>query len=580
MDRIYGYPGDGINGLTGALKRAQSEVEFVQVRHEESAAFMAGAHVKYGGGPFGVCCATSGPGAIHLLNGLYDAKMDHQPVVALVGQQPRTALGGAFYQEVDLVSLFKDVACAFLQMLVDPAQARHLVDRACRTALAERAVTCVILPNDVQELDAVAQPPHEHAMLHSSSQFSKPHVIPEARDLAAAAEILNDGERVAMLVGQGALGSSAEVAKVAELLGAGVAKALLGKAVLPDDLPYVTGSIGMLGTKPSWHLMQECDTLLIVGSNLPYTEFLPEPGRARGIQIDIDGRMLGLRYPTELNLVGDAAATLRALIPLLEYKQDRGWRERVERWVSRWWEIIEARARNPADPLNPQLVVRELSRQLPDRCMLAGDCGTATGWYARDIQLREGMIGSLSGNLLTMGSGMPYAIAAKFSQPDRPCLAMIGDGAMQMNGVNELITVSKYWARWADPRLVILVLNNRDLNFVSWEQRTFAGDPKFVASQDIPDVPYAEWARQLGLDGRRVDGPEQVEEAVAEAWRAERPFVLDAYVDPNVPPLPPHIEPEQALAITRAMLRGDPDTPGIVRQTFREMVEDLIPHQR
>jgi pyruvate dehydrogenase (quinone) len=578
VQRIFGYPGDGIDGLTAALQRTDGAVDFVQVRHEESAAFMACAYVKYGGAQLGVCLATSGPGAIHLLNGLYDAKADHKPVVAIVGQQPRSALGGSFSQEVDLHSLYKDVASAYVAEIVDPSQARHVIDRACRIALAERSVTAVIVPNDVQMLDAVTEPERAHGRMASSAAWSPALVLPEEDELRRAAEILNEGERVAILVGQGALHAGAEVAEVAELLGAGVAKALLGKAVLPDDLPYVTGAIGLVGTAPSWRMMEQCDTLLMVGTNMPYSEFLPAPGAARGIQIDIDGRMLGIRYPTELNLIGDSAATLRALIPLLELKRDRAWRARIERWVARWWKVVDARAENPADPLNPQLVVRELSHALPDDVMLAVDCGTATGWYARDVHLRPGMSGWLAGNLLTMGNGMPYAIAAKFAHPDRPAVALIGDGAMQMTGLAELVTAAKYWQRWEDPRLVIVVLNNRDLNYVSWEQRTMGGDPKFVASQELPDVPYARYAELLGLAGRRIDEPGQVAGAVREALAADRPFVLDAYVDAGVPPLPPHIERDQAVNIAKALLRGDPDGIGIVRQSLRDLVENVLPH--
>jgi len=578
--RIYGYPGDGINGITAGLRRL-GKIEFVQVRHEESAAFAACAHVKYGGGPVGVCLATSGPGAVHLLNGLYDAKLDHQPVVAIVGDQPRTVIGASYMQEVDLVSLFKDVAHEYVQLAAHPTQVRHLIDRAIRIAIAERTVTCVIVPNDLQEEPAARalEPPHRHGYVHSGLGAAERHEVPAEHDLQRAAEILNEGVRVAILVGQGALGAGAQVGQVAELLQAGVAKALLGKAVLPDTLTYVTGAIGMLGTKPSWQMMQRCDTLLTVGSNMPYSEFLPKEGSARGIQIDIDPRMLGIRYPYEVNLAGDSAATLEALMPLLEPKVDGFWREQIEKWVEDWWRIVEARAMNEADPINGQRVLWELSQQLPDRAMITCDCGSATGWYARDVKLREGMFGSTSGTLATMGSAIPYAIAAKFAHPDRPCVALLGDGAMQMDGVNELITVAKYWRRWADPRLVILILNNRDLSYVSWEQRAMAGDIRFEATQELPDVQYAEWAMLLGLGGIRVERPEDISGAWTKALRSDRPFVLEAIVDTNVPPLPPHVTLEQATAMTQALLKGDPDRAAIIRQTFRELIEDYVPHR-
>jgi pyruvate dehydrogenase (quinone) len=577
VNRIYGYPGDGINGLMGAFSRSSNgkRPEFIQVRHEEMAAFMACGHAKFTG-ELGVCMATSGPGAIHLLNGLYDAKLDHQPVVAIVGQQARAGLGGNYQQEVDLVSLFKDVAHEFVQMAYDATQIRHLVDRACRIALAERTVTAIILPNDVQEADAVPQPPHKHGTVHSGPGYTAPRVVPGDDELDRAAEILNAGERVAMLVGQGALHAGDEVAAVADTLGAGVAKALLGKAVLPDDLGYVTGSIGLLGTKPSWDLMQGCDTLLMVGSSFPYSEFLPEEGQARGVQIDIDGKMIGIRYPMEVNLVGDSAETLRALRSRLTHKEDRSWREKIEGETASWWELMERRAHEPAEPINPQLVFHELSKRLPDGAILSSDSGSAANWYARDIKLRQGMMASLSGTLATMGPGVPYAIAAKFAYPSRPVVALVGDGAMQMNGINELITIAKYRERWPDQRLVVLVLNNRDLNQVTWEQRAMEGNPKFEGSQDLPDFPYARYAELLGLEGIRIDDPDQVGPAWDRALSAGRPVVLEAVTDPEVPPLPPHITIEQAKALSSALLGGDPNAARIVRQTFRQKVGEFF----
>jgi len=575
--RIYGYPGDGINGIMGALDRASDSLELVQVRHEEMAAFMACAHAKWTG-EVGVCLATSGPGAIHLLNGLYDAKLDHQPVLAIVGQQARSALGGSYQQEVDLTTLFKDVAHEYVHMAVEPSQMRHLVDRALRIALAERTVTCLIVPNELQTEDA-AEPERAHGTIHSSAGWSPPRVVPTDADLQRAAEVLNAGEKVAILVGAGALAATDEVIEVAELLGAGIAKALLGKAAVPDELPFVTGSIGLLGTKASWDLMTDCDTLLMVGTSFPYSEFLPEEGQARGVQIDIDGRMLGIRYPTEVNLVGDSAETLRALIPLLERKEDRSWREEIEQNVADWWEVLEARAMNDADPINPQRVFWELSSRLPDNCIISSDSGSSANWYARDLKLRRGMKASLSGTLATMGPGVPYAIAAKFTHPDRVAIALVGDGAMQMNGLAELITVAKYWERWSDPRLIVLVLHNGDLNQVTWEQRAMEGDPKFDAAQTVPSFPYARYAELIGLKGIRVDDPEQLGAAWDEALTADRPVVLEAITDPEVPPLPPHITFEQARALTSALRKGDSGSRGIVRQSFKEKLAEILPHR-
>ena len=576
IHRIYGYPGDGINALLGAFNRADNDPEFIQVRHEEMAAFMACAHAKFTG-EVGVCMATSGPGAIHLLNGLYDAKLDHQPVVAIVGQQARSSLGGHYQQEVDLGTLFKDVAGEFVQMATTPEQIRHLVDRAIRVALDQRQVTCIIVPNDLASEKAVETPPHEHGTIHSALGYSRPKIVPHDEDLHRAAEVLNSGERVAMLVGAGALDAADEVLQAADLLGAGIAKALLGKAVVPDDLPFVTGSIGLLGTRPSWELMQDCDTLLMVGTNFPYSEFLPEEGSARGVQIDVDGRMIGLRYPVEVQLVGDAKATLQALLPLLERKDDRSFRDKIEEGMQEWWRLIEERAMQSADPLNPQRVFFELSKRLPDGAILSSDSGSAANWFARDLRVRQGMMASLSGNLATMGPGVPYAIAAKFAHPERPSIALVGDGAMQMNGMAELLTAAKYWQRWSDPRLIVCVLHNDDLNQVTWEQRAMEGDPRFDASQDIPDFPYARYAELIGFKGIRVDGPDAVGPAWDEALASDRPVVYEAVTDPEVPPLPPHITVEHAVHFLQAVMGGDSGRRGMIVESFKQKVEEFLP---
>jgi pyruvate dehydrogenase (quinone) len=457
---------------------------------------------------------------------------------------------------------------------------RHLVDRAMRIAKVGRCVTCIIIPNDVQELDAVETPPRAHGTVHSGIGFPSPRIIPSDADLRKAADVLNAGKKVAMLIGAGALGAADEVLQTADVLGAGVAKALLGKAALPDDLPYVTGSIGLLGTKPSWTMMSECDTLLMVGSSFPYSEFLPKEGQARGVQIDIDGRLLSIRYPMEVNLMGDSAETLRALLPLLKRKEDRSWRQMLEKEIEDWWKVLEARAMNSANPINPQRVFWELSPRLPENCILSSDSGSSANWFARDLKIRRGMMASLSGNLATMCPGVPYAIAAKFCFPDRVAIALVGDGAMQMLGNNGLITIAKYWKEWSDPRLVILVLNNRDLNQVTWEQRAMSGDPKYEASQDLPDFPYARYAELLGLRGIFVDKPEQIGAAWEQAFAADRPVVLEAYTDPNVPTLPPHITFKQAEAYAKALIKGDPEEIGIIKQTFKDALETVLPHKK
>jgi pyruvate dehydrogenase (quinone) len=577
VTRIFGYPGDGINGIMGALARVDDQFDYVRVRHEEMSAFMASAHAKFTG-EVGVCLATSGPGAIHLLNGLYDARMDHQPVVAIVGQQAITALGSDYQQEVDLKTLFKDL-CSYVEQVCAPAQLRHVIDRAFRIAAAEHAVSCIIIPNDLQEMDAVDETPRSHGHVYSGAGYSQPHPQPSDDELRAAAEILNAGERVAMLVGAGALRATDEVIETAERLGAGVAKALLGKAAVPDDLPFVTGPIGLLGSEPSWEMMQACDTLLMVGTTFPYSEFLPPEGQARAVQIDINPRNVSMRYPIDVNLIGDAAGTLRQLLPLLKARPDGRWRKEIEENVDDWWQLLETRAMKSAKPINPQRVFWDLSPRLPDAAILCGDSGSHTNWYARDVKLRRGMMASLSGGLATMGAGVPYAIAAKMAFPDRPVIAMVGDGAMQMNGNSELVTIKEYWQRWKDPRLVIAVIVNYDLNQVTWEQRVLAGDPKYPAAQNVIDFPYARYAELLGFRGIRIDSPEDIGAAWDQAFAADRPVLLEFIVDPDVPPLPPHITFDQARAYMTAVLKGDPDNVGIIKQSVKQMASGVLPNR-
>ncbi|HEY1276255.1 MAG TPA: thiamine pyrophosphate-requiring protein [Thermoleophilaceae bacterium] len=571
---VFGYPGDGINGILGGFHTHGDKVEFVQVRHEEIAAFAATAHAKLTD-EVGVCMATSGPGAIHLLNGLYDAKLDHQPVVAIVGQQKTISLGSNYQQEVDLNTLFKDVASEFVQICMSPAQIPHLIDRAVQVALATNSVTCVIVPEDVQESD-FSEPPREHGVVYSSPNgAARPRILPAEADLQRAADILNEGERVAMLIGQGAARAADEVVEVADLLGCGVAKALNGRDALPDDLPFVTGSIGLLGTRPSYEMVSGCDTLLMVGTSFPYAEWLPEPGQARGVQIDIDARMVGIRYPMEAKLVGDSRDTLRELIPHLRRKEDRSWREEIESEVERWWQILEERAMDPADPLNPLRVFHELSPRLPDDCILTADSGSGTNWWARHLKLRKGMKAALSGTLATMCPGVPYGFAAKYAYPDRPVIAAVGDGAMQMLGINALIDIAARYENWPNRQLVVLVLNNRDLNQVTWEQRVLIGDPKLEASQVIPDFPYARYAEMIGLKGIRVDDPDRVADAWDEALASDRPVLYEAVTDPEVPPLPPHIKFEQAKGLASAIAKGDPAAGRIIRQSVRSKLKEF-----
>ena len=576
VTEVFAYPGDGINGILAAWGRADNKPMFIQARHEEMAAFEAVGYAKFTG-KVGVCMATSGPGAIHLLNGLYDAKLDHVPVVAIVGQTNRTAMGGSYQQEVDLLSLFKDVASEYVQMVTVPEQLPGVLDRAIRVAMAERAPTAIIIPADVQELEYSA-PTHAFKMVPSSLGIEWPTTVANSDAIGRAAEILNAGSKVAILAGQGARGARAELEQVAEILGAGVAKPLLGKDVLSDELPYVTGSIGLLGTRPSYELMEGCDTLLTVGSSFPYTQFLPAFDQARAIQIDIDGRYIGMRYPYELNLVGDARATLQALIPLLQRKEDRSWREDIEAKVTRWWQTMEMEAMVEADPVNPMRLFHELSIRMPENAIVAADSGSAANWYARQLKFRGDVRGSLSGNLATMGPGVPYGIGAKFGHPGRPVIVFEGDGAMQMNGLAELITIKHYWEQWSDPRLIVAVLHNDDLNQVTWEMRAMEGAPKFAESQRLPDVDYAGFANSLGLQGIYVDKPEDLGPAWDRALAADRPTLLDVRTDPSIPPIPPHATFEQAKDAAKAILKGDEDRRSVIVEGIKTKVQEFLPH--
>lgn len=574
LSRVFGYPGDGVGGLDVALEQAKDFMHYVQVRHEEMAAFMASAHAKFTG-EVGLCYATSGPGAIHLLTGLYDAKMDHMPVVAIVGQQARMSLGARYQQEVDLQNLFKDVAGDFVMTATIPGQVRQLIDRAVRIAQTLRVVTTVIIPNDLQLLD-YADPPMAHGATHTGVGYAGPAMTPDDDVLHHAAAVLNAGKKVAILVGAGALAATDEVIEIAQRLNAGIAKALLGKAAVPDDLAFVTGSLGLLGTKPSWDLMKECDTFFMIGSGFPYSEFLPKPGAARGVQIDLDGTMLSLRYPMEVNIVGDAAATLRKLLPMLEQNTNTAWRNKIEKEVTAWWKTLEERAMQPADPLNPQRVFHELSPKLPENAIVTADSGSVANWYARDLKMRRGMKASLSGGLASLGAGTPYAVAAKFAFPGRTVIACMGDGAMQMNGINVMITISKYWREWSNPHLIVLVLNNRDLNQVTWEERIQLGEGKTESTQSIPDMAYHKYAELLGLKGILVDHPDHVAAAWDEALAADRPVILEARTDPNVPPLPPHITLEEALHFT-SMLPKEPELASVIKGSARQILAAVLP---
>ncbi len=575
LHRFYGYPGDGIGGFDGALGRAEEagkDFRYIRPTHEEMAALMACAHAKFTG-EVGVCIATSGPGAVHLMNGLYDAACDNQPVVAVVGQQARVAMGSDFQQELNMERLFGDVA-EYVKTVTTPMQAQLVVDRAVRIAKSYRRPTVVILPADVQNL-TMEEPASEHWVSRTGVGHASTRITPPREELERAAAVLNQGERVAMLVGQGALGATDQVLGVADRLGAGIVTALLGKGVVPGDVPFHTQQLGLLGSKPSYDMMQDCDTLLVVGSNFPYAEFLPDPGRVTGVQIDLLPRHLSLRFPMEVNLWGDAKATLDALLPLLAPKSDRSWQDGITEAMAVWKRSLEAAARTAADPINPRLVFHLLNERLPDDVIITADAGTTADWYGNHIALGPNMMGSLSGRLATMLASMPYAIAAKFAFPERPVVCTIGDGAFQMLGMNGLITVKRHWREWENASFIVLVLHNNDLNQVSWEMRQ-VGDPRYDTSQLLEDVDYADYARLMGLRGIRVDDPAALPDVWDEAFSADRPVVFDVLTDKNVPPLPPHVTFDQAKGVARAMLRGDPDAGAVVSNSARALASQMF----
>lgn len=569
VKRLYGYSGDGINTLLGALQRHPEGPEFVQARHEEAAAFMAVAHSKFalgqlgaeeddgsaGGVDIGVMVSTQGPGAVHLLNGLYDAKLDSMPVVAIVGQQNLSALGSQYQQEIDLLAMFKDVAAAFCEQISSPDQATAVIDRAFRTALATSSPTVVILPHDVQQ-QAEVLPSGEHAQISTAAVWGTADVTPKKAQLDAAVELLNGCERIVLLVGQGARQAAKEVEQIAERLGAAVVTSLLGKPYVDESLPYVAGVMGHLGTSASAAVLNRCDGLLIVGSNDPWTEFYPKPGAARAVQIDISAQRHGNRYPVEVALVGDSAATLRELLELLPAADGRRgpWRKEVSEAVASWDELRVERAFVSADPVNPERVVHELGLQLPPDAQVALDVGSCVYWYARQLVLPPGVPAHLCSTLASMGGGLPYGLAAKLLHPGRPVVVLAGDGGMQMSGVAELITLSARWRDWKDPRFVVCVFNNGDLAEVSWEQRETEGDPRFAPSQQLPHFPFAGYAELLGLRGIQVDDPDALADAWRQAFSADRPVVIDVHSDPDIPLLPPFPEGAQKLdAIRRAL---------------------------
>ncbi|WIE80548.1 thiamine pyrophosphate-requiring protein [Curtobacterium sp. MCSS17_016] len=577
VTRVFGYPGDGAGEIDGAFGRLAEQgdgLEYIRPTHEEIAAFMATAHAKFTG-EIGVCVATSSPGGFHLINGLYDAQMDNQPVVAIVGQQGLDALGTFTQQESNLERAFQDVAC-YVQTIVSPKQAQAVIDTAFRTAKLRRQPAVVVVPHDVQSMDAGELSP-AHWVARSSDAAPSVRITPERTELQKAAEIINAGQKVTFLVGAGARGATDTVLEAAEITGAGIITALRGKDVIPSDVPFHTQQLGLLGSLPSINQVQGCDTLVLLGTNYPYGEFMPASGTVRAIQVDLKPEQMGIRYPTELNLWGDVGATLEALIPLLGRKEDRSWQEGIaEDW--RGWEREMAAQTEIGyeQGANPRRVFAALNDRLPERAVVTCDAGTTADWYGHHIRLRRGMLGDLSGRLASMLAAMPYATAAKFAFPDRPVFCTIGDGAFQMLGMNELITVKKYMADWPNKQFVVLIMHNDDLGQVSWEMRTEDGNPRWPGSQDVESVDYAGWAELLGFKAIRITDDDQVDAAMDEAFAHDGITVIDAYVSKNVPPLPPKITKQYAMNTARSLLKGDPNEADVIKDSAHALVTEGV----
>jgi thiamine pyrophosphate-dependent acetolactate synthase large subunit-like protein len=567
VDTIFGMPGDGINGIFEALRVAQDKIRFIQVRHEESAAFMATSYAKFTG-RLGVCMATSGPGAIHLLNGLYDAKLDHAPVLAITGHTFHDQIGMQYQQEIDIMTLFKDVA-AYNVMIMGARHAETVVDAACRSALNSRSVAHLTCPVDMQDWTLDEDPKSMKKIPgHTSKNWRPPIVVPHRAQIEAAAEVINTGERVAILCGQGARGAGDELEQIAEMLGAPIIKALLGKDVVPDDSPYTTGGIGLLGTLPSEKAIEDCDTLLLVGTSMPYLKWYPEPGQARAVQIDVDPSRIGLRYPVEVGLAGDAGATLGELIPMLKRKQSRGYFDKIMSYRKQWDDRMQTYQQMQDEPMKPQVLAGTVSKLLKDGAIVTTDSGTITTWAARHIMMRKGMRFSLSGTLATMAPALPYAIAAQAAYPDRQVVAFAGDGSFtQLMG--DFATAVKY-----DLPIKVVIVKNNYLGQIKWEQIVFLGNPEFAV--DLHPIDFAKFAEACGGEGYRCERPDEVRPALEAAFASDRPAIVEATVDQFTPPMPAQATPDQAYKFTKGLLRGQPDATEIVSTVMKDKIRELI----
>src|SRR5687768_7804889 len=566
VEVIFGLPGDGINGIMEALRTRQDRIRFIQVRHEEAAAFMACGYAKFTG-KLGVCLATSGPGGLHLLNGLYDAKLDGQPVLALTGLPYHDLIGTQTQQDVELDKVFADVA-KYNVRVMGPEHIENVAHLACRTALAYNGVSHIAFPVDLQDKPVEKKGSKRNVPGHTSDVFARSARLPDEADLRRAADALNAGRKVAILAGRGALGATDELLQVAEILGAPIVKALLGKAAVPDDSPYTTGQAGLLGTRPSQEALENCDTLLMVGTSFPYIEFYPKPGQARAVQIELDPGRLGLRYPIEVGLIGDSGRTLAALLPLLQRNEDRRFLELAQKGMQDWWRLMEEQGTRPDVPMKPQVIAWELGKRLRDDAIVCCDSGTVATWWARHIRVKRGQMHSLSGMLASMANGVPYAIAAQIAHPTRQCVAFVGDGGFSML-MAELATCVKY-----ELPVKIVVVKNNTLGMIKWEQMVFLGNPEYGC--ELQPIDFAMVAKAFGAAGFSIEDPATCGSILDEALAAPGPAVIEAVVDPFVPPMPPKITVEQATKFGEALLRGTPNRDKIALTVLSDKVRELI----
>src|SRR5579883_98361 len=566
VDTIFGLPGDGINGVMESLRQRQDKIRFIQVRHEEAAAFMACAYSKYTG-KLGVCLATSGPGGLHLINCLYDAKMDGQSVLAITGQHFHDLIDTHSQQDVDLDKVFMDVA-VYNTRVMGPDHIETVADLACRAAISKRGVAHITFPIDFQT-EKVTRKHSMHNVLHHTSEVRAQGAhLPSENDLLRAVEVLNAGKKIVIFAGRGALKATEELEQLAQKLGAPIVKAMLGKAAVPDFSPYTTGGIGLTGTKPSQEAMEDCDTLLMVGTSFPYMEFLPKPGQARGVQIDIDPMRIGLRYPVEVGLVGDSRRTLQAILSMVEPKEDKSFLEQAQAGMKDWWELMEQRGTRQDKPMKPQVVAWELGKRLSDTAIVSADSGTNTTWWARQIPAKHGQMHSVSGTMASMACGLPYAIAAQVAYPERECVAFVGDGGFSML-MAEFMTCVKYQL----PVKVVIIKNNT-LGQIKWEQMVFLGNPEYGC--ELQPMDYAAFARACGGTGFTIDDPQECGKVLDQALATPGPVIVEAIVDPHEPPLPPKITLTQAAKFTESLIRGEPNREKIIVSAISDKVRELI----